>query len=310
MITRILEKKNCPNVMASVPSSLPNWTGLLGWSTTYHDGTNPTKFGAMDEERKKWLETALNSAFGGQEDPNQVMKKAVQEISEGRVSAGLDLLDYASDFLDCAENFGKIGGLECVINLLKDENPELVKRAMEILTAYLPNNARLQLEASLKHDCLNQLKMVITSHPMNRETVAGAVSVIGSLIRNVTVLESSFIRDGGVEFLSELVTTDSDQRLTLKIVSLFFFLASRHDLTSKASIFNGNIRSIYTSESIDQTDIQFWETVSNFISLVNISKDTGICISKRIQWVSSLEAEAAADYNEEIAMLRLIVANR
>lgn len=285
------------------PGNLPNWTGLLGWSTTYHDGTTASQFGSMTDERKKWLENALNSAFGGQENPAQVMEKAVQEIKEGRISAGLDMFDYTSDFLDCAENFGKVGGLECVVSLLTNENPDIVRRAMEILGMYLPNNARLQLEAALKQNCLYQLNEVINTHRDNCSLITTAVSVIGGLIRNVTVLETNFVKNEGVESLLDLPYVASDSRLLLKVVSIISFLASRHDLRSKNAAFNELLIEVYCNDSLNKTDLQLWEVLASFLSSVSLNEETVRNIRKRMSWIIALDDSVAQDYEAELASL-------
>jgi hypothetical protein len=36
-----------------------DWSGLLNWSTKYHDGTAPTKIQPLTDEEKLWLTEAL-----------------------------------------------------------------------------------------------------------------------------------------------------------------------------------------------------------------------------------------------------------
>jgi hypothetical protein len=74
--------------MTHEQTTLPNWTGLLNWSTKFHDGTQKSQFSSLDPERREWLERALQSAYGGGESPQKIMTKAIDEISEGAARPG------------------------------------------------------------------------------------------------------------------------------------------------------------------------------------------------------------------------------
>lgn len=39
--------------------SAPQWLGLLRWSLSHVDGTQPSQFSAMSEEDKAWLSQVL-----------------------------------------------------------------------------------------------------------------------------------------------------------------------------------------------------------------------------------------------------------
>ena len=36
-----------------------DWTGLLNWSTKFHDGTAPSNVSPMSDEEREWLTQAL-----------------------------------------------------------------------------------------------------------------------------------------------------------------------------------------------------------------------------------------------------------
>ena len=218
--------------MSNETSQLPNWTGLLGWSTKYHDGTSASQFGPMDPERRQWLEKALEAAYDGQEDPNKLMMKAVDEIKEGRISAGLDYLDYTSDFPDCAENVETVGALAVLVGLISGEDHLVVRRSLEVLNMYLPNNPRIQLSAALRYECLPALKSALQRYQNNNDIQHLCLSVMGSLVRNVAPLEASFIRDGNVRFIISSARATRDMKTIQKVVGIVSSLGNANDLKS------------------------------------------------------------------------------
>ena len=292
--------------MTPTPSQLPNWTGLLGWSTRFHDGTGPSQFTPMDAERRKWLEAALSSTSEGVEDPNKIMERAVQEIRSGKASVGLDLLDFTSDFPDCAENFGKVHAMECVIKLVESENPDVVKRALEVLALYLPNNPSLQAHAS-GIGCMESLRLTIKFHSGNEEVLVAAISAMGSLIRNAATLEADFIANEGIQYLGSLVAQAKSVRMKQKIISLLLFLSQGHDLSSHAGLFNGIIRDIYSTGDVEAANVQFWEIVSAFVAQVRLESATVTCVSARKSWLTRLDKDSQECHSIELSNLNGLV---
>ncbi len=254
--------------MSHEKSHLPNWTGLLGWSTTYHDGTSASQLGPMDSERRKWLEGALDSAFGGQEDPNALIKKAVQEIHENGISAGLDMLDFGSDILECVENIDKLGGLKVMIDLVKSDSPDTVIRASNVLHLYLSNNPRAQIAASVRYDLMKILRHSLEVFRDNIPVINALLSTFGGLVRDVAVLENSFIKDHHIDNLVSLAEQLSDSSCVQKIVALVSYLMTEH--SERVSPFAERlIVRVYASNDFDCMNIQFWETASRLV----MSKD-------------------------------------
>ena len=277
----------------------------MAWSTSYYDGTAPSNFGPMDADRREWLEKALNTSFAGEEDPNKVMQKAVTEIEEGRIPSGLDLLDYVSDFPDCAINVELLGALRVLVMLVRSENVEVVKKALLVLGLYLPNNQKIQLAAALKHDCLNVLKGAISTHADDSVAVHSCISAIGSLVRNEATLERSFIRDGGVEYLCKLATSSADMKTVQKVAAILSSLLI-HDLTMSMGAIRQLVSEVYGSEVLDPTDIQFWETLAQLACGLVPGDGMAAIIARRRAWLASLNPDARTEYALEIDLLNAI----
>lgn len=292
--------------MPQEQSHLPNWTGLLGWSTKYHDGTHASQFGPMSEERRHWLEKALNATFDGQEDPNKVIKKAVVEMSEGRISAGLDLLDYASDFPDCAENFDQLGALGPLVRLVGSSDINIVRRALEVLTMYLPNNPKVQLAAALRQDCLTFLKGAIARYSQDPVTVHFSLSAMGSLVRNVASLENSFIMTGGVEYLCTLGFNSTDNKIVQKIAAILSSLMQGNDLSERKGQIESFVVNTFKSPSFPKDNIQFWEVMSSLGMSLQGNSSIQSALKDRKQWIMTLPAGEEGDFKSELETLSSI----
>jgi hypothetical protein len=287
---------------------LPNWTGLLGWSTKYHDGTSSSQFGPMNAERREWLEKALTSAFDGVEDPFKLMHKAKQEIAEGKISAGLDLLDYTSDFPDCAAEFDKVGTLSAVISLVNSPDPLVVRRALEVLNLYLPNNADVQLAAGSKYDALSIFKTALTRFRSDDEIVHSALSSIGSLIRNAESLEKGFIRENNIDFIAEVAIDSIVEHTVQKVIGIVCHLSERHDLSLHISAIENLTRIVYSRRggAFLNENVQFWEIAAKLSQIPSLSSDCFVLFRGRLQWLEGLSADAKEDFNEEIRILSSI----
>lgn len=292
--------------MTHEKSHLPNWTGLLSWSTRFSDGTSASQLGPMNPERRAWLETALNSAFKGQQDPNEVMKKAVLEIQAGNFSTGLDLLDHVSDFPDCAINVEVLGALRELVSLITANDAAVVIRALEILGLYLPNNPKIQLSAALKHDCMKSLKASIQQHATNPIVIHGCVSIIGALVRNVAPLERSFIREDGINFLIGICLTYTDAVISRRVCSILASLGQRNDLKAFGTQIDKLLAHIYGNGELPLDNIQLWESVASLVVVTDINDTTLALVKRRIAWIKSLQGNGSNDYEAEIETLQHI----
>lgn len=275
--------------MSEEKSQLPNWSGLLGWSTKFHDGTSASQLGPMDHERRQWLEQALDSAFGGQEDPNKMMKKAVEEIHEGRISSGLDMLDYGSDMLECAENVDKVGALVVLIDLIKSSSSDVVVRSLNILSLYLSNNPRVQIAAAIKYELMIKLRETLSISLEDRSVTHAILSAFGALVRNVEVLENSFIRDKYIDALVSLAVETDDIVIVQKVVSLVASLGERHgqEVLPFARALIERVHSV--KGEFDPSSIQFWEIASRLLFIEGVGREYSHLVKSRIDVIGKFE---------------------
>jgi hypothetical protein len=259
----------------------------------------------MDPERRKWLETALESAFGGQEDPNKLMMKAVGEIKDGKISAGLDYLEYTSDFPDCAENVEKVGALAVLVGLISSDDPLVVRRSLEVLNMYLPNNPRVQLSAALKYECLPAVKSAFERHIEDVEVLHMSLSVMGSLIRNVVPLEASFIRERNVQSLIDYARKTTNMKSLQKIVSIVSSLTDHKAMNELEDDIYSLVQYIYGNhmQKFRPDDIQFWEVASRLSQFGQCRVVCKDLFDIRISWIQALDTDSQSDYSSELEML-------
>ena len=63
---------------------MPDWSGLLGWSTKYHDGTKPSEFQPMSDEDKKWLTEAMKEyTFDDTNKMKELCEYMIKDIESG-----------------------------------------------------------------------------------------------------------------------------------------------------------------------------------------------------------------------------------
>ena len=286
-------------------SHLPNWTGLLGWSTKYHDGTSASQLGPMDAERRRWLEKALTAAFDGVEDPFKLMQKAVSEISSGKVSTGLDLLDYTSDFPDCAQELDKLGALLAVLELVKSDDSLVVRRSLEVLNLYLPNNPPVQIASQVKYGALDLFKGVIGRFQRNDDVVHSALSTMGSLIRNVDFLEKGFLQEENLKLLVQIAELSDIEHTVQKAVSIMCHLSERHDTSRFAGLIERITIAVYSrrGSAFANDNVQFWEIAAKLKQIPGSTETCQSLFRQRLEWLLDLGDASREIYAEEIRIL-------
>jgi hypothetical protein len=110
----------------------PNWLGLLKWSLAHSDGTSGTTVGKMSDADREFLENLMKSMV---KDEMSALRDCLafihecgekvgrgEEISEDENDKFLDKVEEIRDItdqVDMAENFVKIGGLDCLMGGVK-----------------------------------------------------------------------------------------------------------------------------------------------------------------------------------------------
>jgi hypothetical protein len=232
----------------------------------------------------------------------------VDEIQEGRISTGLDYLDFTSDFPDCAENVEKVGALAVLVGLISSEDSLVVRRSLEVLNMYLPNNPRIQLSAALRYECLPALKSALKRHETNNDITHLCFSVMGSLIRNVAPLEGSFIREGYVSYIVRIAESTSDMKTIQKVISIVSSLANANDLKSTEAQLKAFVLHIYGNHGTSFTphDIQFWELASRLSLICDFGTSCRDIFLIRKTWIQSQVKEVQNEYSTELEVLNAL----
>lgn len=104
----------------------------------FNDGTQPSKFEEMTEERKLFLEEAMKSVTMDEvKKMKEILDFFVQNLKIAEKSEEIeicfeDLLDLISN-LDSAKNFTKIGGLNLMLDFALDQSVPYHFRSWSLL---------------------------------------------------------------------------------------------------------------------------------------------------------------------------------
>jgi len=64
--------------------TMEDWSGLLNWSTKYHDGTKDSDVEQMTKEDKEWLEAAMKEyTFSDTDKLGDLCKQMKKDIEAG-----------------------------------------------------------------------------------------------------------------------------------------------------------------------------------------------------------------------------------
>ena len=111
-----------------------DWSGLLNWSTKYHDGTTASTAEPMSQEDKQWLEDAMKQyTFSDTDKLNALCKEMKQDIDDGFKDPDmLDKLDQVQELIELHErnnlNLAIMGGLECVMKYMQQHPDNAVRK--------------------------------------------------------------------------------------------------------------------------------------------------------------------------------------
>ena len=135
--------------MAKQPAPI-DWNGLLQWSSQYHDGTKPASdFKPLSGEDRKFLEGALQQAFGEVEDFNALVNDAIKKIDTefekpAEDYTALEVIDKCCDNLDVPRNLAKFGGIPVMLRCLTHESEDIACQAASLFALMLQNNPEIQ----------------------------------------------------------------------------------------------------------------------------------------------------------------------
>jgi len=200
-----------------------DWPGLMAWSTQFHDGTAPSEFKQMTDEDRKFLEQAMEDAFGKIEDPNKIMAEATAKLkatdrTDQSIITALEVIDKCCDDPDCARNVEKLDGLQPLLDLLSTHTDAICNRALEILALLFANNPKIQ-EAGARRGALEIFLRLVHESGAGSETKSKAFRALVALLRQEQALEQLFVKEkDGVNVVISCLAP-SDLRLCEKAAS-------------------------------------------------------------------------------------------
>lgn len=215
-----------------------NWPGLLAWSTKYHDGTAPSNFKVMSDEDRKFLERAMEEAFGQIEDPNKVLQECVGQIkaedrTDESIMTALEVIDRLCDDPDVARNIEKLDGLQPLLDLTQSKGGALRLRTLEILALLFSNNPNIQ-EAGFKRGALSGFLTLTREAPTGSDDRSKAFRALVALVRQMEEFENQLLRDNnGVQLLEALLDPAEDVRTREKAASFVLSVASNGRLQAE-----------------------------------------------------------------------------
>ncbi|KAM3921405.1 hsp70-binding protein 1 [Leptodactylus fuscus] len=205
------------------PHSLQGLLNMAIEAGTESGSTHQTE--PISEERRQWLQEAMNSAFSGQADEVQQMKDCLKELSretsdedgDERKENALELLADLCENMDNASDFCKLGGMDLMLNrYLSSPEAELRWRAADLIGICSQNVPFVQ-EMSLSFGALSKLLKLLDLD--SSETVrVKALFAISCLVREQEAGLAEFVKLDGFSVLMRAMQTDI---LKLKIKSAF-----------------------------------------------------------------------------------------
>ncbi|XP_018421847.1 PREDICTED: hsp70-binding protein 1 [Nanorana parkeri] len=200
--------------------------GLLHMAIEAGAGSaTPDQMEQMSEERRRWLQEAMNSAFAGQADEVQQIKECLQELNTvtsdedggGRKKRALELLAYLCENLDNASDFCKLGGMELLLNrYLSCPEAELCWRAADLIGICSQNVPFVQ-ECALCLGAINKLLQLLDQDSSEQVRIK-ALFAISCLVREQEAGLAEFVKMDGFSVLMRAMQSDVEK---LKIKSAF-----------------------------------------------------------------------------------------
>lgn len=184
---------------------------------TTSDGMAP-----MDEERKRWLEEALNAMTV---NPVERMKgcidclKNTSSTEEEKIQALEELIEWCEN-IDYSIDFHKIGGFELFPQLLSDEEAEVRWQTLELVACMVQNNPYCQ-KAVLQNKML-PLFLEILDKDDNPTVKVKALYAVSCLVRDCPEAQKEFTDNDGFSVLMRAMQQDVEK---LKIKAAFMLSA-------------------------------------------------------------------------------------
>ncbi|TMW86067.1 hypothetical protein EJD97_021999 [Solanum chilense] len=207
----------------------PNWDGLLKWSLSHADGTNPPARNLSEEDRRWFMEAMqaqtvdvikrMKEITLVMQTPEQVLES--QGVTSQDIEDMLDELQEHVESIDMANDLNSIGGLVPLLGYLKNSHANIRAKAAEVVSTIVQNNPRSQ-QLVMEANGLEPLLSNFTSDPdvTARTKALGAIS---SLIRHNKPAIAAFRLANGYAGLRDALSSES-VRFQRKALNLIHYL--------------------------------------------------------------------------------------
>ncbi|KAJ8532921.1 hypothetical protein K7X08_015810 [Anisodus acutangulus] len=207
----------------------PNWDGLLKWSLSHSDGTNPPPRNLSEEDRKWFMEAMqcqtvdvvkrMKEITLVMQTPEQVLES--QGVTSQDIEDMLDELQEHVESIDMANDLHSIGGLVPLLGYLKNSHANIRAKAAEVVSTIVQNNPKSQ-QLVMEANGLEPLLSNFTSDPdvTARTKALGAIS---SLIRHNKPAIAAFRLANGYAALRDALSSES-VRFQRKSLNLIHYL--------------------------------------------------------------------------------------
>ncbi|KNA06897.1 hypothetical protein SOVF_176840 isoform A [Spinacia oleracea] len=206
----------------------PNWDGLLKWSLSHSDGTQPQR--QLSKEDRKWFMEAMQSqtvdVVKRMKEITQVMKTPEEVLDSQGVSPGdiedmLDELQEHVESIDMANDLHSIGGLSPLLGYLKNRHANIRAKAADVVTTIVQNNPKSQ-QLVMEANGFEPLLTNFASDP-DMKVRTQALSALASLIRYNKPGTAAFRLANGYAALKDALSSDS-VRFQRKALNLLHYL--------------------------------------------------------------------------------------
>lgn len=206
----------------------PNWEGLLKWSLSHSDGTQPPR--QLSEEDRKWFMEAMQSqtidVVKRMKEITQVMQTPEEVLDSQGVSPGdiedmLDELQEHVESIDMANDLHSIGGLSPLLGYLKNRHPNIRAKAADVVTTVVQNNPRSQ-QLVMEANGFEPLLTNFASDP-DMKVRTQALGALSSLIRHNKPGIAAFRLANGYAALRDALSSES-VRFQRKALNLLHYL--------------------------------------------------------------------------------------
>ncbi|KAF5287345.1 hypothetical protein FQA39_LY15948 [Lamprigera yunnana] len=223
------------------PAQPTNLKGLLKFAmeaTKAEDAPHEPRVGPLDDERKCFLDNALNSM---NVDIIEVLRNKIKVLQNAdmltessdvsqHVLALETILDHV-DHIDTANDFHKIGGFSIFIPCLKCVRHEIRLGCCDVLAELCQNNPYCQKAVSDSELVPVLLKILATD--ANNMVCTKALYAISCIIRQHTAGFNQFIQHEGLVVLLKTLQRNNEKLITKTAFLLSSLCSSQPDLISR-----------------------------------------------------------------------------